>query len=105
MLLNKIQKDVDNWTSQFEPQYWPPYEILARLMEETGEVSREINHIYGIKKKKTNEHSDSLGQEICDIIFTAVCMANSHNINLQLEWDTMFEEKLYGRDKNRFDKK
>lgn len=102
MSLNDIQKDVNEWTCQFEPQYWPPYQILARLMEETGEVSREINHLYGIKKKKINEKSNSLGQELTDIIFTVVCMANSHNIDLQKEWDLMRQEKLNIRDKNRY---
>ncbi len=52
MSLEKIQKDVDNWTSQFDLQYWPPHEILARLTEETGELAREVNHLYGTKWKK-----------------------------------------------------
>lgn len=45
MSLKNIQSDVEKWTSQFEPQYWPPYEILARLTEETGELAREVNHL------------------------------------------------------------
>lgn len=105
MSLNDIQKDVNEWTSQFEPQYWPPYQILARLMEETGEVSREINHLYGVKKKKLDEKNNSLGQEITDIMFTLVCLANSHEIDLQKEWEQMKIEKLYDRDKDRYDKK
>jgi len=104
MSLENIQKEVDKWTSQFNPQYWPTYEILARLAEEVGELSREINHIYGTKKKKLNEPSNNLDQEICDIIFTIVCMANSHKINLQEAWNKMMREKHYGRDQNRFKK-
>lgn len=104
MSLNKIQKEVDDWTSQFEPQYWPPYEMLARLMEETGEVSREINHLYGNKKKKPDETIKSLGQELIDIVFTVVCIANSHNIDLQEEWEEVKENKLKIRDKDRFKK-
>ena len=105
MSLKDIQKDADRWTGQFDPQYWPPYEILARLIEEAGEIGREINHIYGTKKKKQDEPQNSLGQEICDLIFTVVCMANQHNIDLQEEWDKMMKEKHYGRDNDRFDKK
>ncbi len=105
MSLKKIQKDVDEWTDQFEPQYWPPHEILARLTEETGELAREVNHLYGLKKKKDGEKENSLNQELIDIIFTVVCMANSQNIELQKEWDEMMEKKCYGRDKNRYSKK
>ena len=105
MSLEKIQEDVEKWTSQFDPQYWPPYEILARLIEEVGELGREVNHLYGTKKKKSNEPDNSLGQELSDIIFTVVCMANSHKIDLQKEWDRMMKEKHYGRDQNRYNKK
>jgi len=105
MSLKKIQDDVDKWTSQFTPQYWSHYEILARLTEETGELAREINHLYGTKKKKDGEQENSLGQELTDIIFTVVCMANSQGIDLSKEWKWMMSEKLYGRDNNRYIKK
>ncbi len=105
MSFKKIQRDVDKWTGQFNPQYWPSYEILARLIEETGELAREINDLYGIKKKKKGEKKNSLGQELTDIIFTVVCLANSQGIDLSKEWEKMVKSKLYGRDKNRFEKK
>lgn len=105
MSLEDIQKDVDTWTKQFNPQYWPPLEMMARLAEETGEVARELNHIYGTKKKKTpDEGKRDLGQELTDVMFTVCCMANSHNINLQEEWDRMMREKQYGRDNQRYEK-
>ncbi len=105
MSLKGIQNDVDKWTSQFKPQYWPPHEILARMAEETGELAREVNHLYGTKKKKGGEKESSLGQELIDVVFTAVCMANSQGVDLQKEWDEMMEKKCYGRDKNRYNKK
>ena len=105
MSLKKVQDDVDKWTSQFTPQYWPPYEILARLTEETGELAREVNHLYGTKKKKDDEQEKNLGQELTDIIFTVACMANSQGIDLSKEWEQMVDKKLYGRDNNRYDKK
>jgi len=43
MALKEIQKNVDDWTSKFNPQYWPPLEMLAALTEENGEVAREMN--------------------------------------------------------------
>lgn len=104
MSLKEVQDDVDKWTGQFTPQYWPPLEILARLTEETGELAREVNHLYGTKKKKGNEEENSLGQELTDIIFTVGCMANSQGIDLSKEWEKMMNEKHYGRDKDRYKK-
>lgn len=105
MSLENIQKQVDQWTAQFNPQYWPALEMMARLCEETGEVARELSHRYGTKKKKLTEDSGELGQELCDVIFTISCIANSHTIDLQGEWDRMMREKQYGRDNQRYDKK
>mgnify|MGYP001569264798 CR=1 FL=1 len=105
MSLKDIQDDVGKWTSQFQPQYWPPLEIFARLAEETGELAREVNHLYGTKKKKAGEQENNLGRELADIIFTVACMANSQGIDLQKEWERMMNEKHYGRDQNRYAKK
>lgn len=105
MSLKDIQQDVDLWVSQFTPAYWPPLAQMARLSEETGEVAREINHIYGPKQKKLDESQQKLSQELIDVIFTVVCIANSNNINLQEEWEKSMKEKHYGRDNNRFEKK
>jgi len=104
MTLKKIQDDVDNWTAQFQPQYWQPHEILARLMEETGELAREVNHLYGPKKKKSTEGMKDLGTEIGDVIFTLCCLANSQGIKLDDAW-TRVMDKCYNRDNNRFEKK
>ena len=105
MDLKKIQKDVNEWTKQFDPQYWTPHEILARLSEEVGELAREVNHLHGPKKKKDSEEENNISDEICDIIFTVVCMANSKGIDLQEKWDEMMQKKHFGRDQNRYTKK
>lgn len=103
MPLKDIQKDVDDWTSQFEPQYWEPHQILARLMEETGELAREINHRWGVKKKKSSEELKELEDELADILFTICCLANSKGIQLDSSWQNMMK-KLRTRDNNRFEK-
>ena len=105
MSLEEVQKQVDEWTSQFNPQYWPALEMMARLSEEIGEVARELNHMYGTKKKKQSEDTKDLGQELSDVLFTVCCISNSHKINLQDEWNRMMQEKQYGRDNKRFDTK
>ena len=104
MSLKEIQKDVDNWIDKYKIGYWKPHEILARLTEETGELAREINHIYGPKKKKSSEDTKDLGEELGDIIFTVCCLANSKKIDLDTVWKKVMD-KCYGRDKDRFEKK
>ena len=103
MYLRKIQDDVDKWTSQFDPQYWKPHEILARFVEETGELAREINNVYGPKKKKSSEETRELGGEIADLLFTICCLANSLGISLDECWGQMMD-KLRSRDNNRFER-
>ena len=104
MPLKDIQKQVDEWAQQFKIPYWTPHEILARLTEETGELAREINHIYGPKKKKSTEDLKEMEDEIADIIFTLCCLANSKNINLDESFKRVMD-KCYGRDKDRYEKK
>jgi len=99
------QEEVDDWIRQFDPAYWPIMDQLARLTEEIGEVAREINHLYGSKKKKDSEGEGNLGQELTDVIFTIVCIANTKGINLQEEWEKMMREKHHGRDNQRYERK
>lgn len=104
MSLKKCQKEVDKWVSQYKLGYWEPFELLARLTEETGEVAREMNHMYGPKKKKEYEKDNSLAEEMGDIIFTLCCLANKENIDLDESFAKAMA-KCYGRDKDRFEKK
>jgi NTP pyrophosphatase (non-canonical NTP hydrolase) len=104
MSLKKAQKEVHAWASQYEVPYWKPHEILARLTEECGEVAREINHLFGPKKKKKGEKKGSLQEEVGDVLFTIICLANSQKISL----DDAFAQalaKCYGRDAKRFKRK
>ena len=105
MSLDKIQEDVDKWAEQFKKPYFNIEWMLARLIEEIGELAREINHLYGPKQKKSDEAYRNLGNELADVLFTVSCMANREGINLQKAWDKMIEEKNYGRDNNRYERK
>src|SRR3989338_9627732 len=104
MTLNELQKEIDDWAQQFTTPYWKPHEIIARLAEETGELAREVNHIYGPKKKKSEEETKEIGAEICDIFMTLICLANSQKIKLDDNWQSLLD-KLYKRDNLRFEKK
>ncbi|VAW19675.1 MazG nucleotide pyrophosphohydrolase, partial [hydrothermal vent metagenome] len=76
MALKDTQKEVDDWVSQYKIGYWAPHEILARLTEEVGELAREVNHIFGPKKKKDSEDSNEMADELADVLFTIICLAN-----------------------------
>ena len=102
MSFDEAQQDVDQWTSQFDPQYWDPHEMLARLAEEVGELGREVNHAYGPKPKKDGS-SFNVEEELVDIMFTVICFANKEGIDLDEAWSTMISQKLEVRDKDRFD--
>lgn len=102
--LKDIQKEVDAWVQTTKAGYWQPLENFARLAEEVGEVSRELNIRFGPKKKKSADDGADLENEMGDIIFTLACLANS----LELDLDRGFNHamgKVHGRDKDLHEKK
>ncbi len=105
MTLKQYQDEIDKWAKQFENPYWDPKDIHLRLSEEVGELAREINHLYGAKKKKAEEPKGDMGLEIADIIFTLVCLANSTGIDLDDKMRMVIDKKCYGRDNDRYKKK
>lgn len=84
--------------------YWPPLSQFARLTEEVGELGRLLNHIYGSKPKKPDEAGQELGEEIADILFALICIANRHSIDLDKELYKVIDKSKI-RDKDRFKKK
>lgn len=102
--MNVMQKRVHEWVSQFEEGYFPPFEILAGLTEEVGELSREITYRLGVKTKKPAEDVGEIEDEIADVLFVLSCIANSFDIDL----DEAFEKKMRKieeRDKDRYTRK
>lgn len=82
MELKEAQARVDAWISQFEEGYWPPLTNLARLIEEVGELAREMNHRFGHKTKKPEEPEQDLALELADILFVLLVIANQQDIDL-----------------------
>ncbi|MDD3999229.1 MAG: nucleotide pyrophosphohydrolase [Candidatus Shapirobacteria bacterium] len=102
--MKRIQKEVDEMISSYKVGYFKPLEILTRLVEEVGETARELNHLYGPKKKKASEETQELGDEMADIIYTLACLANSLNIDLDKHFDRIMN-KYKERDKDRWEKR
>ena len=104
MALKEVQKQVDDWIQQYKIGYWPVFEQLARLTEEVGELAREINHRYGSKPKKHSEELKELEEELADIIFTVVCLANAQGLDLDEGFKRVMD-KCYGRNDKMWEKK
>ena len=103
MGLVDVQKSVDEWISQYKIGYYPPLAIIAQASEELGELVREVNNRYGPRVKKSASDTADIAEEITDVMFAMICLANSHNINLDEAWKKKMD-KQYGRDKDRFEK-
>lgn len=102
--MQALQKKVDDYIGQYKEGYFPPFEMIARLTEELGELSREVQHVYGQKKKKDTEDANSIAEELGDFFFVLVCFANAQGIRLD---DTLLKvlQKFETRDKDRWTRK
>ena len=101
MALKESQDKIDAIMKEEGWPYWAPLSQLARLTEETGEVARLYNHLYGDKKKKETEAKTELVGELGDVLYTLICMANREGINLD-DALAIAVENATGRDKDRW---
>lgn len=102
--MSDMQQRVDDYIGQFKVGYFSPLALMARLTEEQGELAREVNHYYGEKKKKESEGIKTLEEELGDVLFVIICMANSLDISLEESFDYVMN-KFESRDHNRFERK
>ncbi len=99
--MKQMQQEVDEYISQFKEGYFSPLTMLARMTEEVGELSREINHYYGEKPKKHTEKEKTVEEEMGDVLFVLICFANSLDIDLQEAHERVMK-KFHTRDKDRW---
>lgn len=102
--LAAIQREVDDYISQFKEGYFSPLAMLARMTEEVGELAREVNHTFGEKPKKRDEADNSIEMELGDILFIVTCFANSLGIDLAKAHDQVMA-KFNTRDADRWTRK
>ena len=98
--IRELQQQVHCWIAE-NGGYWDELSLLARLTEEVGELAREVNHNFGAKKKKTTEPAGDLAQELADVMWLIVCMANKMEIDLAQAFEQVME-KLAVRDADRW---
>lgn len=101
MRIREAQERVDHWISRFEEGYWPPLAILARLIEEVGELAREVNHRFGSKPKRDDEAPAELELEIADVLFVVISLANQQGIDLERAFARVMD-KYEARDVGRW---
>ena len=101
MKIRQAQQHVDDWISQFDEGYWPPLTNLARLIEEVGELAREMNHRFGHKTKRADEPDQDLATELGDVLFVLLVIANEQGINLDDALKSVLE-KYRVRDSDRW---
>lgn len=101
MSLASVQQRVDDYIRQFKEGYFSPLALIARLAEELGELSREINHSYGEKPKKKDEPTGDIALELGDLLFVITCLANRLDIDLDAAFDAVMT-KFNTRDKDRW---
>lgn len=100
----EMQRIVDQYISQFKEGYFSPLSQMARLTEEMGELAREISHQYGEKPKKETENENTIEDELGDLLFVIICLANTLNIDLSSSFKRTMD-KFETRDKNRWTRK
>jgi NTP pyrophosphatase (non-canonical NTP hydrolase) len=93
MTLREIQKQVDDWIKQYGVRYFNELTNTALLMEEVGEVARIMARRYGEQSEKESDKQKSLGDEMADVLFVLVCLANQTGIDLEQAMKQNLEKK------------
>jgi len=100
MTLQEAQKQVDNWIKKYGVRYFNELTNMAILTEEVGEVARIMARRYGEQSEKESDKNKDLGEELADVLFVLIAIANQTDIDLQKAWDDRMIKKT-ARDKTR----
>ena len=82
MTLDQAQATVDEWITTTGVRYFSELTNMAILTEEVGEVARLISRQYGEQSFKESDKDRELGDELADVLFVVICLANQTGINL-----------------------
>ena len=93
MELQKAQEIVDHWIKEHGVRYFDELTNMAQLAEEVGEVARIIARRYGEQSEKESDKAGDLGEELADVIFVVLCLANQTGVDLQKAFDKKMKIK------------
>ena len=93
MEITTLQKQVDEWIKIIGVRYFKELTNMAMLTEEVGEVARIIARRYGEQSEKESDKSKDLGEELADVLFVTLCLANQTGVDLQSAFDKKMKVK------------
>ena len=100
MTIQDAQKQVDQWITTTGVRYFNELTNMAMLTEEVGEVARIIARRYGEQSEKASDKSHDLGDELADVLWVVICLANQTGVDLTEAFRKNLEKKNT-RDKDR----
>lgn len=100
MALRTLQQQVDDWIKEYGVRYFDELTNTAVLMEEVGEVARIMARRYGEQSEKESDQAKDLGDELADVLFVLVCIANQTGVDLTHAMEENFAKKT-NRDQSR----
>lgn len=93
MNIQDAQEAVDEWIKTHGVRYFNELTNMAQLTEEVGEVARIIARRYGEQSEKESDKTKDLGEELADVLFVLLCLANQTNTDLQAAFDKKLDLK------------
>ncbi len=91
--INEAQQKVDEWIKTIGVKYFSELTNLGILMEEVGELSRLMVRTYGEQSFKESDKGKDLGDEMADVLWVLICLANQTGVNLSEALQKNFEKK------------
>lgn len=93
MTIKEAQSQVDSWIKTYGVRYFNELTNMAQLTEEVGEVARIIARRYGEQSEKESDKNKDLGDEMADVLWVLICLANQTGIDLETAWQKNIEKK------------
>ena len=93
MEIKNLQTKVDNWIKKHGVRYFNELTNMAQLTEEVGEVARIVARKYGEQSFKKSDEKINLDDELSDVLFVLLCLANQTGVDLQKSFDKRLEQK------------
>jgi NTP pyrophosphatase (non-canonical NTP hydrolase) len=100
MTLHEAQQQVDEWIKSHGVRYFNELTNMAMLTEEVGEVARIMARRYGEQSEKESDKNKDLGDEMADVLWVLICLANQTGVDLTKAFQQNLEKKTI-RDKDR----
>lgn len=100
LTLKQAQARVDEWIRTIGVRYFSELTNLAQLVEEVGEVARVLSRTYGEQSFKSGEPRKELADELADVLFVLICLANQTGVDLTAALETNLQKKTQ-RDRER----